>query len=179
MLKFFGYFLFVCLALLFKLVPHLPNFSPELVFSLYFLINYKKSSAILGIFFMWIICDVSYAFIYHIPAFGSWSLFTYSALLIYFMLINFGDFKNKIKASKKQFIILSVFGVLIFWLWTNLGVYLLSGIYVHNFLRLISCYYLALPFLAYSLGSAVFWAVLIPAVITHRKAVQQSTLLSN
>lgn len=137
-------------------MPHLPNFSPELVFSLYFLISYKKTPALFSMFSMWVICDMSFALIYDFPMFGSWSWFTYSALLLFFIASMI--LKWKVKLSQTSFILFSLSGSLVYWLWTNLGVWLLSGIYPHNSSGFIDCYFLALPFLGYSVLSSLFWA---------------------
>lgn len=149
--------LFICLAILFKLIPHLPNFNPEIVFSIYFLIHCKRHIGLLVTILMWSLCDIAFALIYHVPAFGFWTFFTYSALFIYalvFSVLRVGD-------RYGLFVIATFCGSLSFWVWTNLGVWLLSGMYPHALSGLITCYVLALPFLGYSLSSSLFWSIAI------------------
>lgn len=155
--------LFLILSLFFKLVPHLPNFSPELACSFYLLISTRNK--ILGlccVLAIWLACDIGYGLLHvDLPVFGSWSWFSYSALLIFFISgLFFG--RETQQAKSKIFVFLFVISSCVFyWLWTNLGVYWLSDLYPHSFAGLVSCFYLALPFLAYSLMSCVFWMLVI------------------
>lgn len=151
------YILLLAITILFKTIPHLPNFSPALTFSMYFLMCYKKQIATLGIIAMWLLSDISYAVLYHLPMFGDWMIGTYSALclLILFSLV------RPIRPSKYSLFIAAILGASFFWLWTNLTVWLFSGMYTHTFLGFINCYILALPFLTYAILAAVFWSVVL------------------
>lgn len=44
-----------------------------------------------------------------------------------------------------------------FWIWTNFGVWLVSGMYPHSLTGLVTCYFLALPFLKNSIIAAIVW----------------------
>ncbi len=81
--------------------------------------------------------------------------FTWSA----FILI--GVFGSLIKDNSKHYIFkvsgLGVLSVLFFYLWTNFGWWLISGMYRMNFLGLISCYVVALPFLKNQLISVLIF----------------------
>ncbi len=151
---------FLCLTIIEKIIPHLPNFSPELAFSIYLVMRYKKMLAIFSIFLMWLLCDFYYALIHNAPVLGNWALLTYSALLILVLFFSVFRFKK----NNAIFIFLSILASSFFWLWTNFGVWLFSGMYFHSVAGLIACYVLALPFLGYSLISAIFWSTAITIV---------------
>jgi len=48
-----------------------------------------------------------------------------------------------------------------FWLWSNFGVWLTSGLYANSFSGLVSCYYMALPFLGNALIGDLIWSYII------------------
>lgn len=175
--------LFLMLSLFFKLVPHLPNFSPELAFSLYLLISARNK--ILGLccaVAIWLACDISYGLLHaDFPVFGSWSWFSYSALLIFFISSSFFRLKTQQNKSKLFLSLFAISSCVFYWLWTNLGVYWLSGLYPHNFAGFVSCFYLALPFLGYSLMSCVFWVItlcFLCFLLNSRRPVLSATRLA-
>lgn len=149
--------LLLVIALIVKVTPHLPNLSPELVFTIYLTTRWNKLFALSYAFLMWVLCDVAYAVIYHTQAFGSWTLSTYSAV---FFIILFSSF-NKNKLNGYWLIGYSCVVSLLFWIWTNAGVWIFSNMYPHSPLGLAACYEMALPFLAYAFTSAVFWSVVL------------------
>ena len=169
------YYLIGCVtAFLFKLVPHLPNFSPELVFSFYMVTRVSRRHALFGVFGMWLVCDVGYGLLHSVPAFGSWSLFSYSYL---FALIFFAW---AVPVQEKRFGLFAMLNTFIFWTWTNFGVWLFSGMYSYTFTGIVSCYAMALPFLAYSLLSSFFWVMvlfLLLAQLSRQSVVQHKALM--
>jgi len=83
-------------------------------------------------------------------------LFTWSA----FILI--GIFGLILKRNSKFYSLkitgLGILSVLFFYLWTNFGWWLVSGMYPMNFQGLIRCYIAALPFLRNQIGSVLIFA---------------------
>jgi len=83
-------------------------------------------------------------------------LFTWSA----FVLV--GIFGLLVKRGSKHYFLkitgLGIFSVIFFYLWTNLGWWLTSGMYPMNSQGLIVCYIAGLPFLKNQLASVLFFA---------------------
>lgn len=48
-----------------------------------------------------------------------------------------------------------------YWIWTNFGTWLIEGLYPHTLTGFVSCYTLALPFLANSLAASIAWCATI------------------
>lgn len=96
---------------------------------------------------------------YGYPAFGSWSLFTYTGFAA--TTIASSLLKMQRVSSLFLFAILSESG---FWLWTNFGVWYfghLTTIYPKNLSGFIACYVAALPFLRNALIGSVIWLAII------------------
>ncbi|MDP1574230.1 MAG: hypothetical protein Q8L78_04785 [Coxiellaceae bacterium] len=146
------------LSVLIKCIPHLPNVSPELVFSLYLTTTQsKKIVAVAYVFLMWILSDIAYGVVYHTSAFGSWSLGTYSAVFAIMLFFSF----ISVRLDKYLFMVSASAVSLFFWAWTNFNVWIFSGMYGHTLHGLLMCYFLAIPFLTYALTAAVFWSALL------------------
>lgn len=141
----------------FKIIPHLPDFSPEIVLSLY--IGHKLPSkwAWMVILLITVISDYILSLTMGYPAFGSWSYFTYSGMIAICLLGSQTFFKG----SSLKFLALSLLSALAYWLWTNLGVWLTSNFYPHTENGFLICYVLALPFLKNSLLSSLVWGIFI------------------
>ena len=143
--------LIICFGILTRLIPHLPNFSPEIVFALYLGMKYSKALALLMILLIAAISDLLLGW-----GFGSWALFTYSALLT----IGWIGMCSKNHYGKK--FIINAGGVTVaYWLWTNFGVWLIENIYPHTLTGFIACYSMALPFLTNSLMASIAWSIII------------------
>ncbi len=142
-----------------RLVPHLPNFSPEIVFTLYLGMKSNKILAYLNIFLMAAISDILLSLTHPWPAFGDWTLFTYSALFI----IGTVGLIIKNKGYGIVFVNMTGGSALFYWIWTNAGTWLTSGMYSHTLSGLIDCYVLALPFLATSVAASIIWCAAIIA----------------
>lgn len=85
-------------------------------------------------------------------------LFTWSA----WALIGwFGSFNRFLNAHPFQWIIRSVwaglFSTLFFYLWTNFGVWAISGMYPRTLEGLLSSYFMGLPFLRYHIQSTLIF----------------------
>lgn len=125
-----------------RLMPHLPNMSVMLLLNTIISSHYSRMQSMLFIFLSAFISDAGLALIYHYPLIGTWSLFSYSGLIL---LGLWGGLLQKNSA-------LRIFGysflfTLIYWTWTNLGVFLTTQMYSKTWIGFYHCYYYALPFL--------------------------------
>lgn len=150
------------LAATFKILPHTPNFSPELTFVFYLgavLTNKYRTTAV---FFMIVIVDAIYALIAPYPAFGWWTFFTYTGFwLTCFWGSHFHDILDK-----PIFLLGAPSMSIAFWVWTNFGVWVTSGMYPLSVSGLFDCFFLALPFLGYSFIASCLWSLILFAM--HR-----------
>lgn len=148
-------FLFISVG--FKCIPHLPDFSPQIVLFIYLGACFSRVSGFLNILLISVITDWIYSAVTGFPALGSWVFFTYSA---YFM-IGFIAHWLKIRPASKLFILQSVFASFGFWLWSNLEPWWFTNMYAHTLQGFIHCYFLALPFLGFTVAGALMWSVVI------------------
>lgn len=141
-----------------RLIPHLPNFSPEIVFALY--LGMKNDRPLIGfatIFLMAIASDILLSISHPWPAFGNWTLFTYSGLLI----IGWVGAMQKSSCYGMKFMLSALGATLGYWIWTNLGAWLMSTMYPHTLPGFITCYTLALPFLSTAIAASIAWCAII------------------
>jgi hypothetical protein len=139
--------LIAALYIVARIMPHMANFSPQIVFILLLSFYRSRLSAFLAIAVATVLSDFLMSFIYGYPIFGTWSVFTYSGIFIV-ALLNFRLWKDHFQID---FLSNCFFGALLYWLWTNFGTWALSGLYPHSLNGLMLCYYFAIPFLKYSL----------------------------
>ena len=132
---------FMLVAILFRLIPHLPNFTPitaiALFGGLYF--TNKYMAYLVPIFIM----GLSDLFL----GFSTISIFVYVA----FLLVSFIGTQ-----TKKPSVFTILLGSLSFFVITNFGVWLLS--YPKNLTGLLECYTLAIPFFRNSLLGDFFYS---------------------
>ncbi|MCD6047968.1 MAG: hypothetical protein K0S08_1615 [Gammaproteobacteria bacterium] len=157
--KLITFVIVLLLALVFRLIPHIPNFSPQIVLAIYLASFLNKRELFFAVLLLMVIVDSIHGFAANYSAFGSWTFFTYTATLI----ISFASYASKISASRWTFVLAAILSSLGFWLWTNIESWGFSGMYEHSAQGFIKCYLLALPFLGYSLLAGVFWSVIIVA----------------
>lgn len=154
-------FLIISLSVLSRLIPHAPNFSPEIILALYLGMKSRRQFAFLNIVLMAIISDLLISVQHpHFSGFGDWTLFTYSALLA----IGGIGLLIKQKGFSLLFIESSGIATLFYWLWTNFGTWLTSGLYPHTLIGWSVCLTTALPFLASSLLVNAIGCALIIAI---------------
>lgn len=135
---------FVFLMVSSRVIPHPPNLTPTLVLSLFFCTVVDKKIAVLMFVASQVISDVFLSYLYHYPLSGSWSFFVYSGVVLCILFLRFNLFHV-------------LFATVLFWVWTNLGVFLFSGLYLHDGEGVVRCYSLALPFLKYSFFGTLFY----------------------
>ncbi len=147
------------LASIGRLLPHPPNVTPIMPLAAY--VRRKHSYALsLGFSLLaFVISDALLAWLDHTPCFGHWSLFTYSGLIFSTALMN--------QTKSTRLSVCSQY-TLVYWLWTNLGVYLYEGHDKLTLWNVLLCYERALPFLGYAVLGNVFYTEMI-AFMTGRK----------
>ena len=132
---------FMLVAVLFRLLPHLPNFTPITAIALFGGLYFtNKSMAYLVPLFIMVLSDLFLGF-------HSISIFVYTA----FLLVSF--IGTQTKKPSVFTILLSSVG---FFIVTNFGVWILS--YPKSWTGLIECYTLAIPFFRNSLLGDFFYS---------------------
>ena len=123
-----------------RFIPHPPNFTPILALSIFggFLFNDKRFSFAIPLVAM-LITDA-------IIGFHSTIIFVYAGFAIA-VLLGF-SLKNRLKPGR--LLVTSLAGSTIFYLLTNFGVWLTSGMYPKTLAGLMQTYFMGLPFFRYS-----------------------------
>jgi hypothetical protein len=129
-----------------RFIPHPPNFTTLLALSFYI-------PALLGVRYLPVLI-ISFAITDFYIGFHSTTFFTWGSV-VFIGLISKYFLKN---ISSR--VMGSLFGALIFFLVTNFGVWTL-GSYGYNFQGFVLCFYLALPFFAYSIVSTLFFSTIV------------------
>lgn len=145
----------IIIAVLGRIVPHLPNATPLSSLCLLSGVLLTRPKALTVTFFSLLISDLLLSHLYHYPLIGSWTLFTYSGFA--FVVCIGASLATR---SPLPFYLITIELIsMIYWLWTNFGVWLLSGMYVHSVAGLLLCYVTALPFLRNALGGDLIWMI--------------------
>lgn len=151
-----------------RLFPHPPNFVPFTASALFFGKKFGYKNNILIIIAASFISDIFLGF-------HSTTLFVYSA---YIFIITYAKFAES--PSLLNRISTPLFGSTIFFIWTNLGVWLFSGMYENSITGLTNCFVLALPFWKNSLMSDyLFYFLFFGAELLVFKFQQSKNLLNS
>ena len=143
--------LLICLGIFLSLalsrfIPHPPNFTSLLALSFYV-------PAILGLRYLPVLL-ISFALTDIVIGYHLGTFYTWGSVFLIGLIANFFS-KNLISRMSG-----ALFGALIFFLVTNLGVWI-SGMYGFTLEGLITCYTLAIPFFAHSIISTFIFSFLI------------------
>ena len=140
--------IFVILGLS-RFIPHPPNFTSLIALSFYV-------PVFLGLRFLPALI-ISFAITDLIIGYHSGTHWTWgSVLLIGFLSVYFtNNYLSRMSGA--------LFGALIFFIVTNFGVWV-SGMYGYTFSGLVECYFLAIPFFAYTAISTVIFSFLIEII---------------
>jgi len=133
-----------------RLIPHPPNFTPIItvaIMSSYFFKNVYLSAVVLIISVL--IGDIFIGFYVKM-------IFVYISLL--FITVFF--FKASKRMNSKNLIIFAFTGSLVFFLISNLGVWILGDLYEKNLNGLMQCYIMAIPFFKNTLFSTIIFSYL-------------------
>ena len=138
--------LILCILALSRFLPHPPNFTSLLALSFYVpvLLGLRYLPALIVSF---VITDLIIG--YHTGTHWTWG----SVLII-------GLVSQYFSKNVNTRILGSISGACIFFIITNFGVWV-SGMYSYTIQGLVDCYFLAIPFFAYSLISTIMFAVII------------------
>ena len=131
-----------------RLIPHPPNFTPIIAIAImsgYFITNIYLSLFVM--LFSMLLADVFIGFYYNM-------IFVYLTLF----LITFIFFNISNKINSKNLLICSLTGSLIFFIFSNFGVWFLGSLYEKSLTGLVECYILAIPFFLNTLLSTIFFS---------------------
>ena len=138
-----------------RFIPHPPNFTSLIALSFYVpaFLGRKYIPALISSFF---ITDL-------LIGFHSTMLFTWGSVLIIGLFSNF--------FLKNIFLRISgaLLGAILFFIVTNFGVWITSGMYTLNLNGLLSAYLLGLPFFGFSALSTLIFSALFELIINIRK----------
>jgi len=151
-----------------RLIPHPPNATPLIALSLFIGSNLPRyqSLAVMGIIIA--VSDLLLSLLFDYPAFGIWTIFTYSAFFAFTWAGNryiHGPLRasthphNSKIISARNILLWALLSPLAFWLWTNFGVWL-QGYYPTTWHGLITAYVNALPFLRNNMIGTLVWVCL-------------------
>ena len=143
----------VGIVLLFRIIPHPPNFTPVIALSLY----------LPFLFGVWSIpfCILGFAITDYFIGFHSLLFWTWGALA-------FTGFTSKFCNKIHSRIILSFIGAVTFFVISNFGVWISSTLYEISVQGLLNCYIMALPFFTNTLLSTMFFAVIFELFILSK-----------
>jgi hypothetical protein len=151
--KYFPFIVAVCLiavGVLMRILPHPENFAPITAISIFGGSVLPKKIAIWVPLGAMLISDAYIGFYTLIPL--VWGCY---------LLIALASSKWLRPASLLKVVTLTLSASVFFYAVTNFGVWVASGMYIHNWVGLVSCYTLALPFFRNTLLSdAVYTATL-------------------
>ena len=154
----------ILLAAISRLIPHPSNFAPIGGMALFGAAYYVKQywAFIIPIISMWIsdlaINNIIYGqYFDHFVWFYQGCYWTYGAFAL-IALIGFGVLK---KIRIKNLLVASFLASLIFYLLSNLGVWISTNMYPKNFGGLITCYIAGLPFFKNTLLGDLFYTGLL------------------
>ena len=158
----------VVVGIIGRVIPHVPNVTPMTSLSLFAGSKLKRIIALFTIIITFALSDILLSLFYGYAVFSSWTFFVYSG----FIIITFmGKFLSR-RFSWSKFPCYMVATTLFYWLWTNCGVWLTSGLYAKNLTGLFSCYVVALPFLRNALIGDFIWGIVVFGVfafIGHKR----------
>jgi hypothetical protein len=164
----------IIVSILGRLIPHIPNITPLTSMCLFVGMNLSHRAAFLSLLATLLISDIGLSsFLFNYPIFGYWTLFTYTG----FMTIVAVSFK--LQRSWKFlpiYLLSSSFG---FWIWTNFGTWLTSGLYPKTLSGLSVCYIAALPFLHNALLGDLLWGTVFFGVYANLKLCAASKSFSS
>ena len=143
----------VGIVLLFRIIPHPPNFTPVIALSLY----------LPFIFGIWSIpfCILGFAITDYFIGFHSLMFWTWGALA-------FTGYTSKFCNKIYSRIVLSFIGAITFFVISNFGVWISGTLYEISVQGLLNCYIMAIPFFTNTLLSTIFFAVIFELFILSK-----------
>lgn len=142
----------LCVAMLARCLPHLANFSPLIGLLLLAPGNLNRQTGWFACLFALLATDGLLAVLTHQPWLGSWTMWTYSGFLGVWLC---GRLKPAWLTQWLPGFVTAMSVSTLFWGWTNMGVWLSSGLYAQSWVGLGHCFAAALPFLSRSVLSTL------------------------
>ena len=138
------------IILLFRVIPHPPNFTPVIALSFYI-------PVLLGFWSIPFII-LSFAITDYLIGFHSLLIWTWSSLAFIGILSKFSN-------GMKSRLTLSTLGSCMFFVITNFGVWLTSSFYEKSINGLLNCYIMGIPFFTNTLLSTILFVIVIEIFI--------------
>ena len=146
--KFISYFAMILLAVFARLIPHSPNFTPIGGLAIFSGLQFKSKLSVLIPLLAMVISDMFLGIHKTIP-------YVYISFIIIFFLGR--SIKNEI--TFKKIVIISLVSSILFFLITNLGVFITGSMYQKSFSGLIQCYFMGIPFFRNTAISDIFYSL--------------------
>lgn len=143
--------LFVALCVIFRVIPHPPNLAPVGATAVFAGRTMPARAALLLVFVAMAVGDVALARVHGYPAFSFVTPFVYAGFGVQALL------GRLLRARRGGALVAAAGGALGFFVLSNLGVWLASGMYARSVDGLVACYGAALPFLGRSLVGDALW----------------------
>ncbi len=140
-------------------------FSPVFDLVVIFSINGSFKRFIVFILIIMICSDTLYSILYGYPIFGNWTFFNYTGFLMMGVIPRMMRLKEIISS---KFIGVTMLASLSFWVWTNFGVWMTSGMYPHDSFGFITCYQMALPYLYSSFFATLLFGLFFMLLVKGR-----------
>lgn len=137
------------LGIISRLVLHIPNFTPVIALALFGGFYLKRQYAILLSVGLMVITDVFLGL-------HNTVLFTWGSMAL---IASLGFWARERKGTATV-VATSLISAILFFVITNFGVWIVSGMYPHTFAGLTTCYVLAIPFFRNMLLSTVVYSLL-------------------
>ena len=156
--------LIISTLILGRIIPHPYNMTPTITFALLSTQLFSRRHAIAVSLLCFILSDAILALLQHHSVWGTWSLFTYSAITLIAYTSSITQNDKNLKLFK-----LLIYSSLGFWLWTNLGCWITMPTYSKDIHGLLLCFTLALPFLKNQLIGDSLWLMATLGALHHFK----------
>jgi len=152
--------LWVLISIFSRLIPHPFDASASISLALWAPLFFNRYYGLAISVTSLLLADLSLHLLAGYPTFGTWSLFTYTAIVA-LALFN--------RSHGKHMLLITIFGALGFWLWTNFGTWLMTNdLYPKTWLGLLDCYIAGLPFLKNSLIGSLAYSLILKYCYQYR-----------
>ena len=131
-----------------RLIPHPPNFTPIIAASILGGFFFQRLEITITVIFSSLFLTDLVLGLYSSMA------FVYTSLVLIIILSN----KMSKFLNLKTLLIFGLAGATIFFIFSNFGVWLLSGLYPKNMSGLLECYIMAIPFFKNTLMSTILFS---------------------
>jgi len=156
-----------------RLLPHLPNFNPVVAAALFAGATLDRRWLALAVPVLGMLLSDLFLPSAHLGV----SIVVYAALLLPALI---GMFARRFRPSR-MVVPAALSSTLLFFVASNLAVWVFSGMYSHDTAGVAACFAAALPFLQYSIGGDLIWSVvlfggafLVHALAAHRAVPARS-----